>query len=95
MTYYNWQITHSEAMSQVSRQARILIHQKDSRISSLSEFIEFRQSSRIDRTRAQETLSNQNGFQQSFRAQASLRTPNNQEVLQPSEPRLSLPTLQK
>jgi hypothetical protein len=46
MTYYDWQITHSEVMSWVSRQARILIHQRDSRVGSLSEFIEFWQSSR-------------------------------------------------
>jgi hypothetical protein len=34
-------------MSRVSQQARILIHQRDSRLGSLSEFIEFRQSFRI------------------------------------------------
>jgi hypothetical protein len=41
MTYYEWQITHSEVMSWVSRQARILIHERDSRVGSLSKFIEF------------------------------------------------------
>jgi hypothetical protein len=45
MTFYDWQITHFEVMSQVSRQVGILIHQRDSRVGSLSEFIEFRQSS--------------------------------------------------
>jgi hypothetical protein len=46
MTYYDWQITHSEVMSWVSRQAGIPIHQRDSRVGSLSEFTEFWQSSR-------------------------------------------------
>jgi hypothetical protein len=46
MTYYDWKITHSEVMSWVSRQAGILIHQRDSRVGSLSEFTEFLQSSR-------------------------------------------------
>jgi hypothetical protein len=46
MTYYDWQITHSEVMSLVSRQAGIPIHQRDSRVRSLSEFTEFWQSSR-------------------------------------------------
>jgi hypothetical protein len=41
MTYYDWQITHSEVMLWVSQQDRILIHQRDSRVGSLSEFIEF------------------------------------------------------
>jgi hypothetical protein len=34
MTYYDWQITHSEVMSWVSRKAEILIHQRDSRVGS-------------------------------------------------------------
>jgi hypothetical protein len=38
MTYYDWQITHFEVMSWVSRQARILIHQRDSKVGSLPEF---------------------------------------------------------
>jgi hypothetical protein len=42
LTYYDLQITHSEVMSQVSRQAKIPIHQRDSRVGSLSEFVEFR-----------------------------------------------------
>jgi hypothetical protein len=46
----------------VSWQARIPIHQRDSRVSSLSEFAEFRQSSRTQPTRAQKTLSNPNGM---------------------------------
>jgi hypothetical protein len=46
MTHYDSQMTHSEVMSRVSQQARIPIHQRDSRVSSLSEFAEFRQSSR-------------------------------------------------
>jgi hypothetical protein len=46
MTYYDWQITHSEVMSWVPRQAKILIHQRDSRVGSLSEFAAFQQSSR-------------------------------------------------
>jgi hypothetical protein len=36
MTYYDWQITHSEVMSWVSQQAGILIYQRDSRVGSLS-----------------------------------------------------------
>jgi hypothetical protein len=46
MTYYDWQITHSEVMSWVSRQARISIHQRDSRVGSLSEFTKFWENSR-------------------------------------------------
>jgi hypothetical protein len=46
MAYYDWQITHSEVMSWVSRQAEIPIHQRDSRVGPLLEFAEFRQSSR-------------------------------------------------
>jgi hypothetical protein len=42
MTYYDWLITHFEIMSWVSQLARLLIHQRDSRVSSLLEFIEFR-----------------------------------------------------
>jgi hypothetical protein len=38
MTYYDWQITHFEVMLWVSRQARIPIHQRDSRVGSLLEF---------------------------------------------------------
>jgi hypothetical protein len=41
MTYYDWQITHSEVLSRVSRQARIPIHQRDSRVGSLLEFVKF------------------------------------------------------
>jgi hypothetical protein len=44
MTYYDWQITHFMVMSWVSQEARILIHQRDSRVSSLLEFTEFWQS---------------------------------------------------
>jgi hypothetical protein len=32
MTYYDWQITHSEVMSWDSRHAVIPIHQRDSRV---------------------------------------------------------------
>jgi hypothetical protein len=39
MDDYVWQITHSEVMSQVSRQAGILIHQRDLRVGSLLEFV--------------------------------------------------------
>jgi hypothetical protein len=39
MTYYDWQITHSEVMSWVSRQAKIPIHQMDSSVGSLSKFV--------------------------------------------------------
>jgi hypothetical protein len=55
MTYYDWEITHFEVMSHVSQQAGILIHQRDSRVSSLSEFEEFWQSSR---TRLNQSLEN-------------------------------------
>jgi hypothetical protein len=41
MTYYNWQITHSEVRSSVSQQARILIHERDLRVGSPLEFAEF------------------------------------------------------
>jgi hypothetical protein len=41
MTYYDWQITHSEVMSWVSHQADIQIHQRNLRVSSLLEFVEF------------------------------------------------------
>jgi hypothetical protein len=41
MTYYDWQIIHSEVMLWVSQQAGIPIHQRDSRVGSLLEFIEF------------------------------------------------------
>jgi hypothetical protein len=46
MTYYDWQISNSEVMSWVPRQAEIPIHQRDSRVISLSEFAKFQQSSR-------------------------------------------------
>jgi hypothetical protein len=45
MTYYDWQITHSEVISWVSQHAGILIHQRDSRVDSLSELAEFWQTS--------------------------------------------------
>jgi hypothetical protein len=41
MTYYDWQITHFEVMSWYYRQAEIPIHQRDSRVGSLSEFAKF------------------------------------------------------
>jgi hypothetical protein len=44
MTNYDWQITHSKVMSRVSRQAEIPIHQRDTRVGSLSEFAKFQQS---------------------------------------------------
>jgi hypothetical protein len=55
MIYCDWQITHSEVMSWVSWQAGIPIHQRDSRVGSLSEFAEFQQSSY---TRPNKTLEN-------------------------------------
>jgi hypothetical protein len=62
-------------MSWVSQQARIPIHQRDSRVGSLSEFTEFWQNSRTRSTRAQKTPSNPNGFWQSFHAPAMRRAP--------------------
>jgi hypothetical protein len=46
MTSYDWQITYSKVMSWVSRQAKIPIHQSDSRVGSLLKFAEFEQSFR-------------------------------------------------
>jgi hypothetical protein len=37
MTYYDWQITHSEVMLWDSREAEIPKHQRDSRVGSLLE----------------------------------------------------------
>jgi hypothetical protein len=62
MTYYDWQITHSELMPWVSQQAGIPIQQRDSRVGSLSEFAEFDRAPTLDQTRAPKTPLNLNRF---------------------------------
>jgi hypothetical protein len=76
MTYYDWLIIHSEVILWVSQQVKILIHQRELRVGSLLELQNSSRAPALDRTRAQKTLSNPNGFRQSFRAQATPRTPN-------------------
>jgi hypothetical protein len=55
MTSYDWQITNSEVMSWVFRQAEIPIHQRDSRVGSPSKFTEFWQSFRTRPNLSSET----------------------------------------
>jgi hypothetical protein len=77
MTYYDWQITHSEVMSYDNPDKPGLQYTRGTRESVL--YQNSQNSSRapaLDRTRAQKTPSNPKGFWQSFCARATLRTPN-------------------
>jgi hypothetical protein len=90
MTYYDWQITHSEVMSRVSWPESW--YTRGTRESALC-----RNSSNsgsapaLDRTRARKTLSSQNGFPQSSHARATPRTldkPGSPPALRTSPPSL-------
>jgi hypothetical protein len=91
MTYYDWQITHSEVMSRVSRQARIPIHQRDSRVHSLSEFIEFRlSSSTLTELELKKLYRTWEDSDRASALELLWGLPISLEVFQSSEPRLSL-----
>jgi hypothetical protein len=73
----------------VSQQVRIPIHRRDSRVGTLSKFIEFQQSSHTRPTRARRTLSTRMDYSKAstLEQQGGLLT--GHEALWPSEPRHS------